>query len=190
MVTTITSQRASIHIFILRWVLPHLFLNPSSSPCIEGRQAFPCLRDIRIQSKCSWRGIFSLSLKLNQWLHHVSSVASFLPCHYNTPSIAAFPPLHSLHYPHPFPKKQPLSLPKNPNPLWYNKTMNEKESRISKENRMIRKANRELDIENNELKRRVKDLEEENKRLDESVRALKDELFKLMVENGELKRRS
>lgn len=116
MVTTITSQRASILVlsvlyprFILRWVLPHLFLNPSSSPCIEDRQAFPCLRDIRIQSKCSWWGIFSLSLKLNQWLHHVSSVASFLPCHYNTPSIAAFPSLHSLHYPHPFPKKQPLS---------------------------------------------------------------------------------
>ena len=82
------------------------------------------------------------------------------------------------------------SLPKNPNPLWYNKTMNEKESRISKENRMIRKANRELDIENNELKKRVKELEAENKRLDESVRALKDELFKLMVENGELKRRN
>ena len=54
---------------------------------------------------------------------------------------------------------------------------------------MIRKANRELDIENNELKKRVKALEAENKRLDESVRALKDELFKLMVENGELKRR-
>ena len=67
--------------------------------------------------------------------------------------------------------------------------MNEKESRISKENRMIRKANRELDIENNELKKRVKELEAENKRLDETVRALKDELFKLMVENGELKRR-
>ena len=68
--------------------------------------------------------------------------------------------------------------------------MNEKESRISKENRMIRKANRELDIENNELKKRVKELEAENKRLDESVRALKDELFKLMVENGALKRRT
>ena len=54
---------------------------------------------------------------------------------------------------------------------------------------MLRKANREIDKENDELKRRVKDLEEENKRLDESVRALKDELFKLMVENGELKRR-
>ena len=74
--------------------------------------------------------------------------------------------------------------------LCYNRTMNEKESRISKENRMIRKANRELDIENNELKKRVKELEAENKRLDESVRALKDELFKLMVENGELKRRN
>ena len=149
MVTTITSQRASILVlsvlyprFILRWVLPHLFLNPSSLPYIEGRQAFPCLRDIRIQSKCSWWGIFSLSLKLNQWLHHVSSVASFLPCHYNTPSIAAFPPLHSLHYPHPFPKKTtsiihpkkqlptvknitnyikkpPLSANKNHSPLWY-----------------------------------------------------------------------
>ena len=80
--------------------------------------------------------------------------------------------------------------PKNSNPLWYNKTMNEKESRISKENRMIRKANYELDKENNELKRRVKELEVENKRLDDSVRALKDELFKLMVENGELKRRN
>ena len=67
--------------------------------------------------------------------------------------------------------------------------MNEKEIRISKENRMIRKANREIDKENNELKRRIKELEEENKRLDESVRALKDELFKLMVENEELKRR-
>ena len=73
--------------------------------------------------------------------------------------------------------------------LCYNRTMNEKESRISKENRMIRKANYELDKENNELKKRIKELEEENKRLDESVRALKDELFKLMVENGELKRR-
>ena len=47
-----------------------------------------------------------------------------------------------------------------------------------------------MDKENKELKARVKDLEEENKRLDESVRALKDELFKLMVENGELKRRN
>ena len=55
---------------------------------------------------------------------------------------------------------------------------------------MIRKANRELDIENDELKRRVKDLEEENKRLDESVRALKDELFRVMVENEDLKRRN
>lgn len=55
---------------------------------------------------------------------------------------------------------------------------------------MIRKANRELDEENNELKKRVKELETENKRPDESVRALKDELFKLMVENGELKRRN
>lgn len=53
---------------------------------------------------------------------------------------------------------------------------------------MLRKANREIDKENDELKRRVKDLEEENKRLDESVRALKDEFFKLMVVNGELKR--
>ena len=83
-----------------------------------------------------------------------------------------------------------LRLHKNHSPLWYNKTMNEKESRISKENRMIRKANYELDKENDELKKRVKELEEENKRLDESVRALKDELFKLMVENGELKRSS
>ena len=55
---------------------------------------------------------------------------------------------------------------------------------------MIRNANRELDIENNELKKRVKELEEENKRLDESVRALKDELFRVMVENEELKRRN
>ena len=54
---------------------------------------------------------------------------------------------------------------------------------------MLRKANREIDKENDELKRRIKDLEEENKRQDESVRALKDELFKLMVENEELKRR-
>lgn len=108
MVTTITSQRASIHIFILRWVLPHLFLNPSSSPCIEGRQAFPCLRDIRIQSKCSWRGIFSLSLRLNQWLHHVSSVASFLPCQYNTPSFTAFPSLHPSSNLLPFPPSAPL----------------------------------------------------------------------------------
>lgn len=87
-------------------------------------------------------------------------------------------------------KKPPLSANKNPNPLWYNKTMNEKESKISKENRIIRKANCELDKENKELKARVEELEEENKRLDESVRALKDELFKLMVENGELKRRN
>lgn len=54
---------------------------------------------------------------------------------------------------------------------------------------MLRKANYELDKENNELKRWVKDLEEENKRLDDLVRALKDKLFKLMVENEELKRR-
>ena len=80
--------------------------------------------------------------------------------------------------------------PKNHSPLWYNRAMNENESRISKENRMIRKANYELDKENDELKRRVKELEAENKRLDESVRALKDVLFKLMVENGELKRRN
>lgn len=66
--------------------------------------------------------------------------------------------------------------------------MNEKESRISKENRMIRKANWELDKENKELKARVEELEEENKRLDESVRALKDALFRVMVENETLKR--
>ena len=40
------------------------------------------------------------------------------------------------------------------------------------------------------MKKPIKELEAENKRLDESVRALKDELFKLMVENGELKRRN
>ena len=61
--------------------------------------------------------------------------------------------------------------------------MNEKESRI-------RKANCELDKENKELKARVEELEEENKRLDESVRALKDELFRVMVENEDLKRRN
>ena len=33
--------------------------------------------------------------------------------------------------------------------------MDEKESRISKENRIIRKANRELDKENKELKAKV-----------------------------------
>lgn len=55
---------------------------------------------------------------------------------------------------------------------------------------MLRKANWELDKENNELKRRVEELEEENKRLDKSVRALKDELFRVMVENEELKRRN
>ena len=75
-------------------------------------------------------------------------------------------------------------------PLWYNRTMDEKESRISKENRIIRKANCELDRENKELKARVEELEEENKRLDESVRALKDELFRVMVENEDLKRRN
>lgn len=48
--------------------------------------------------------------------------------------------------------------------------MNEKETRISKENRLIRKANYELDKENNELKKLVKDLEEENKRLDKVIR--------------------
>ena len=100
---------------------------------------------------------------------------------YSILSFSTSAPHHAIHS---------HSLPKNPNSLWYNKTMNEKESRISKENRMIRKANREIDKENNELKRRGKELEEENKRLDESVRALKDELFKLMVENGELKRSS
>lgn len=68
--------------------------------------------------------------------------------------------------------------------------MDEKESRISKENRIIRKANCELDKENKELKARVEELEEENKRLDESVRALKDELFGVMVENEDLKRRN
>ena len=40
------------------------------------------------------------------------------------------------------------------------------------------------------MKKQIKELEAENKRLDESVRELKDELFKLMVENGELKRRN
>ena len=47
-----------------------------------------------------------------------------------------------------------------------------------------------MDKENKELKAKVKELEEENKRLDESVRALKDELFRVMVENEELKRRN
>ena len=74
--------------------------------------------------------------------------------------------------------------------LCYNRTMNEKESRISKENRMLRKANWELDDENKELKRRVEELEEENKRLDETIRSMKDQLFKVMVENEELKRRN
>ena len=82
------------------------------------------------------------------------------------------------------------SLPKNHSPLWYNKTMNEASKELSRQNKMLRKANREIDKENDELKKRVKELEAENKRLDESVRALKDELFKLMVENGELKRRN
>ena len=68
--------------------------------------------------------------------------------------------------------------------------MDEKESRISKENRIIRKANCELDKENKELKAKVKELEEENKRLDETIRSMKDQLFKVMVENEELKRRN
>lgn len=68
--------------------------------------------------------------------------------------------------------------------------MNGKESRISKENRMLRKANWEFDDENKELKARVKELEEENKRLDETIRSMKDQLFKVMVENEELKRRN
>ena len=68
--------------------------------------------------------------------------------------------------------------------------MDEKESRISKENRMLRKANWELDDENKELKRRVEELEEENKRLDETIRSMKDQLFKIMVENEDLKRRN
>ena len=68
--------------------------------------------------------------------------------------------------------------------------MNEKESRISKENRMLRKANWELDDENKERKRRVEEVEEENNRLDETIRSMKDQLFKVMVENEELKRRN
>ena len=55
---------------------------------------------------------------------------------------------------------------------------------------MLRKANWELDDENKELKRRVEELEEENKRLDETIRSMKDQLFKIMVENEELKRRN
>lgn len=67
--------------------------------------------------------------------------------------------------------------------------MNEKESRISKENRMLRKVNWKLDDENKELKGRVKELEEENRKQDETIRSMKDELLKVMVENEELKRR-
>lgn len=74
--------------------------------------------------------------------------------------------------------------------LWYNNDMNEKESRISKENRLIRKANYELDKENNELKKLVKDLEEENSRQDKVIRKMKEQLIQLMVENAELKRRN
>ena len=77
-----------------------------------------------------------------------------------------------------------------PNPLWYNKTMNEKESRISKENRMLRKANWELDDENKELKARVEELEGENRKLRDYSNSLKNELLKVMVENEELKRRN
>ena len=68
--------------------------------------------------------------------------------------------------------------------------MNEKESRISKENRIIRNANYELDKENNELKKLVKDLEEENSRQDKVIRKMKEQLIRLMVENAELKRRN
>ena len=74
--------------------------------------------------------------------------------------------------------------------LWYNNDMNEKESRISKENRLIRKANYELDKENNELKKLIKDLEEENSRQDKVIRKMKEQLIQLMVENAELKRRN
>ena len=74
--------------------------------------------------------------------------------------------------------------------LWYNNAMNEKESRISKENRLIRKANYELDKENNELKKLVKDLEEENSRQDKVIRKMKEQLIQLMVENAKLKRRN
>ena len=74
--------------------------------------------------------------------------------------------------------------------LWYNNDMNEKESRISKENRLIRKANYEQDKENNELKKLVKDLEEENSRQDKVIRKMKEQLLQLMVENAELKRRN
>ena len=55
---------------------------------------------------------------------------------------------------------------------------------------MLRKANWELDDENKELKRRVEELEEENKSLDETIRSMKAQLFKIMVENEELKRRN
>lgn len=68
--------------------------------------------------------------------------------------------------------------------------MNEKESRISKGNRLIRKANYELDKENNGLKKLVKDLEEENGRQDKVIRKMKEQLLQLMVENAELKRRN
>lgn len=68
--------------------------------------------------------------------------------------------------------------------------MNEKESKFSKENRILRKANCELDDENRELKARVEELEEENRKLDETIRSMKDQLFKVMVENEELKRSS
>ena len=61
---------------------------------------------------------------------------------------------------------------------------------MSRQNRMLRKAITETDKENNELKRRVEELEEENKRLDETIRSMKDQLFKVMVENEELKRRN
>ena len=61
---------------------------------------------------------------------------------------------------------------------------------ISKENRLIRKANYELDKENNELKKLVKDLEEENSRQDKVIRKMKEQLIQLMVENAELKRRN
>lgn len=58
--------------------------------------------------------------------------------------------------------------------LLYNNVMNEKENRISKENRLIHKANYELDKENNEVKKLVKDLEEENSRQDKVIRKMKE----------------